>query len=77
MKAYLAKKAILARACEHLSFLSRYSLDVMNHISAAETTKDQPLEHSLSKAGIEYIESNILTYAQLLTIYSKPARSVR
>lgn len=69
-----AKKAILIRACEHLSFLSRYSLDVLNYVICAESApKDYPLDRMMSKASVEWVESHILPYAQLMSIYARAA----
>jgi len=68
-----AKKAVLIRACEHFSFLSRYTLDVLNYCLCAESAPpDYPLDRMMSKASVDWIEQNILVYAQLLTLYSRP-----
>jgi hypothetical protein len=68
-----AKKAVLIRGCEHLAFLSRYMLDLINYVLCAETMpKNGTLEQMLSKASMDYVESNVIIFATLLSIYSRP-----
>lgn len=68
-----AKKAVLIRACEHLSFLSRYGLDFLDYLLCAESAvKGQTMNMMMSNATVERVEKEILTFSQLLTYYSKP-----
>jgi len=70
-----AKKAILIRAAESLSFISRYSIDLLNYVYVHEA-KDLGVEVEealdLSPAAIKYIESNISKFANLLSNYGIP-----
>jgi hypothetical protein len=68
-----AKKAILIRACEHFSFIARYSLDLINYILCAETLAEgQTIDQAISPATVQYIESNILNFAVILSAYTRP-----
>lgn len=72
-----AKKAILMRASEHISFLSRFSVDLLNLVYTYEATEaDANVEESmrLAPAVIKHVETNFTTFAQLLGDYGVPTR---
>lgn len=67
-----AKKAALLRAAEYLSFISRYSIDLINYIyneelytrSLDDSYKDMP------PIKVNLIKNNITNYANLLNFFS-------
>lgn len=72
-----AKKAILMRAAEHISFLSRFSVDLLNLVYTHEAVEvDANVEESmrLAPAVIKHVEINFTTFAQLLGDYGVPTR---
>lgn len=67
-----AKKAILIRAANQISFVSRFSSDLLNYVYVAEAIKvDAGIEESmkLSPAAKKHIEKNIKVFAWLLSDY--------
>lgn len=70
-----AKKAILIRAAEHISFISGYSIDLLNYIYYHESLSllpkdnDNDSENVLTKAQIDYVETNIIAFAGVLSTY--------
>lgn len=71
-EAITAKKAILIRALDQISFISRYTLDLLTYIyvqetAAADPEKDSELE--ISKITAQRVIQNVAVYANLLTIY--------
>lgn len=68
-----AKKALLIRSAEHVSYLSRFSLDLANYLVSMEQIGKRPdLEEtiSLSKADKQKVEKQISRFASLLSDYS-------
>lgn len=70
-----ARKAIILRGAEHISFLSRMCLDVLNYVYTMETREagiKNDLEDSdseLSPAEIKHVEKNIRMFSTLLSDY--------
>jgi hypothetical protein len=71
-----AKKAILLRAADYTSFVSRYSLDLLNYLYAVES-KAMGKGDPLPPATIKYITSNISKFAIMLSDYSVPNKDFR
>ena len=72
-----AKKAVLLRAAEHISFISRYSVDLLNLIyiwEASETNTDVAEQMSRSPGDIKRITSKVQPFAQLLSNYGIPRK---
>ena len=70
-----AKKAILIRAAESISFISKYSLDLLNYIyvnEAIELNTEVEEAFKLSPVAIKHIKDKIADFALLLTEYSAP-----
>lgn len=70
-----ARKALLLRAGEHLSFVSRMSLDVLNYVYIVEARasgeKEQSEDvNSMSPAEEKHVEQNIGIFAQLVSDYA-------
>lgn len=64
-----ARRVILVRASEHLSFISRYSVDLLNTLYAYEigaTTGNVDVNPQI----IKYINANLPTFCTLLAAYS-------
>jgi hypothetical protein len=71
-EAITAKKAILIRALDQISFISRYTLDLLTYIYVQETVAVDPEaegELDISKNSAQRVIQNIATYASLLTVY--------
>lgn len=71
-EAITAKKAILIRALDQMSFISRYTLDLLTYIYTQETIAADPEaegELDISKNTTQRVIQNIATYASLLTTY--------
>lgn len=72
-----AKKAIILRAAGNLSFISRFSIDLLNlvYVNEAIETKAE-IEESLrlSPAAIKHINENIGYFARLLSDYGVPTK---
>lgn len=74
-----AKKAILLRAAEHLSFLSRFSVSVLNLVYVNEAVEaDAGVVESmqLSPATTKHVQVNFVSFAQLLGDYGIPTRDL-
>lgn len=72
-----AKKAILIRAAEQLSFLSRFSVDLLNLIyvnEAIEADSNVVESMQLAPAIIKHVQVNFVMFAQLLGDYGIPTR---
>lgn len=70
-----ARKAILLRAAEHLSFISRMSADILNYVytSEAQAVGSDAFDGSeLSPAEKRHVEINIGNFSQLLSDYGMP-----
>jgi hypothetical protein len=70
-----AKKAVLIRAVEHMSYISRYSGDLLNYVYSYEAagtgaTVDESM--AVSVTTVRNIEKNIGNYARLLSKYGQP-----
>lgn len=69
-----AKKAILLRAAEHVSFISRFSIDLLNLIYVNESTAvnaDLQESMNLTPIQIQNVNKNIAVYATLLSEYAQ------
>lgn len=64
-----AKKAILVRSAEQLSFLTRYSVDLLNYVYAAEAKKAGSEAGELLKIQITRVESNVSNFARVLSVF--------
>jgi hypothetical protein len=67
-----AKKAILVRAVEHMSFISRYSVDLLNYLymfEAKAASKEGTDDGDITPAAIKSVEFNIANFSRLLGIY--------
>lgn len=72
-----AKKATLLRAAEHLSFISRFSLDLLNliYVNEAGSANADVLESMrLSPGATRHVEKNIVVYARLVSDYGIPLK---
>jgi hypothetical protein len=72
-----AKKAILVRAANQISFISRFSSDVLNYVYVAEAIAvnvDVQESMSLSPAAYKHVQNNIKVFATLLSDYGIPTR---
>lgn len=70
-----AKKAILVRAAECISFVSRYSSDLLNYVYVSEAIQaNAEVEESLklSPAAIKHVELHITKFARLVSDYGIP-----
>lgn len=68
-----AKKALLVRAAEYLSFYTRYSTDLLNYILVMESqAASTDAGHGLSPAQINFIQKNIANFARIATILNLP-----
>lgn len=68
------RKSILLRAAEHISFITRYSVDLINLlcILEAEEAKVEHLEgFSQAPKLREMVEKNVFIFAKLLSIYGQ------
>lgn len=71
-----AKKANLIQLSTYASFISSFSMDVIEYITFFETqaiSKD-PSEDSIPKYRLQYIQDNILNYGRLLLLFSGSGR---
>lgn len=72
-----ARKAILLRAAEHLSFLSRFCLDLLNYVYMVESKaaglnpEESEYSSDLSPMEITHIQKNISTFAMLMGDYGQ------
>ena len=75
-EAITARKALLLRASEHISFISRMSLDILNYLYIMEsrhagTDSEQSEDlNTLSPFDEKHVEKSINTFAQLISDYS-------
>ena len=70
-----AKKAILIRAAESVSFISRYSIDLLNYLYSVEAIdNDRQADDTLRLAPdtIAFVQRNISRFAALLSDYGIP-----
>lgn len=65
-----AKKTILLRAAEHFSFITRFSMDLLNYIYIYETKAAGAEHDELVPALKNGIEQNIMNFARLYAAYS-------
>lgn len=71
-EAITAKKAILIRALDQISFISRYTLDLLTYIYVQETAAADPQaegELGISKITAQRVIQNVAVFANLLTVY--------
>lgn len=74
-----AKKAILVRAAESLSFISRYSIDLLNYVyinEAIEVSSEVEEAVRLSPGAIKVIQKDITKFARLLSNYGIPNKDL-
>ena len=72
-----AKKAILIRAVEHISFVSRFATDLLNLTyvnEAGEVDADVEEAMRLSPGAIKHVQRNLLTFASLVSNYGIPSK---
>lgn len=72
-----AKKAVLLRAAEHISFVSQFSMDLLNQIyvwEASEANADVAESMHRSPGDQKRITSRLQAYAQLLSNYGIPRK---
>lgn len=74
------RKALLIRAAESISFVSKFSVDLLNLVYvneavAAEVSIEESLK--LSPAVVKLVDSNIAKYARLLSDYGIPPDSFK
>lgn len=64
-------KAVLLRSIAHYYFITRYTLNLINFMYAAEVDNIESMENSykLNKKQEEYINKNMWIYARLLSTY--------
>lgn len=70
-----AKKAVLLRAASNLSFISRFSIDLLNLVYVNEAIEaNAAVEESmqLSPAAIKHVNDNVANFARLLSDYGIP-----
>jgi len=70
-----AKKALLVRASEAISFASRYAIDLLNYVYIAEAVNvNAELEESmkLSPADMKKVEARIIAFARIVSDYGIP-----
>jgi hypothetical protein len=70
-----AKKALLVRASDHLSFISRFAVDLLNYVYSNESvsvTDEDAEAMKLAPAVQKAVESNFRTFAKLLSGYGIP-----
>lgn len=66
-----AKKAVLLRAAEQLSFISRYSVDFLNYLLVCETlSKGGQAERSAPLVEKKLVD-NVVNFARLLSVYGQ------
>lgn len=75
-----AKKAILIRAAESVSFISRYSIDLLNYLYSVEAIdNDRQADDTLRLAPdtIAFVQKNIARFAALLSDYGIPVEDFK
>lgn len=73
-----AKKAIMVRAAEGISYISRYSTDLLNYVYVAEAINaNAEVEESLrlSPAATKHVQNNIAKFARLISDYGIPTKT--
>lgn len=66
-----AKKAILLRAAEQLSFISRYSIDLLNYLLVVETLKKGGQAERAAPIIEKKLIDNVVNFGRLLAVYGK------
>lgn len=66
-----AKKAILIRAAEQLSFISRYSVDFLNYLLVMETLSKGGQAERSAPIIEKKLTDNVVNFARLLATYGK------
>lgn len=66
-----AKKAILLRAAEQLSFISRYSIDLLNYLLVVETLKKGGHAERAAPIIEKKLIDNVVNFGRLLAVYGK------
>ncbi len=72
-QAMTARQAFIMRAICNISFMSRYSLNLLNYISAREMAKFSDITDPAVKmkpAEVDYIERNFVAYCKLFSVYA-------
>ncbi len=73
-----AKKAVILKAASSVSFISRYSIDLLNYMYVNEALElNAEIEDSmqLSPAAIKYVQLNITRFATMLSDYGIPTKT--
>lgn len=66
-----AKKAIMVRAAEQMSFISRYAMDFLNYVMVCETLARGEQAERSAPIVEQKIIANIINFARLLTVYGQ------
>lgn len=75
-----AKKASLIRAADHISFASRYALDLMTQVYVYESVQaDANVSETMSRPPgvIKHINNNIAAFAAIVSRYGIPNKDFR
>lgn len=75
-----AKKAALIRAAEHISFASRFSLDLMTQVYVYESVSvDATVSETMSRPPgvVKHINNNIAAFAAIVSRYGIPNKDFR
>lgn len=70
-----AKKAILVRSAEQLSFLTRYAVDLLNYVYVCETKATGGNAGELLKIQIQRVETNVVNFAHILSVFGEEAKA--
>ena len=70
-----AKKAILVRSAEQLSFITRYSVDLLNYFYVNETKESSEATTKLLPVQIQRIEANIVNFAHVLSVFGEEPKA--
>ena len=66
-----AKKAILVRSAEQLSFIARFSMDFLNYIYMCETKASDGAVHDLVPAQLTALKNNIPNFAAIFGLFAQ------
>lgn len=64
-----AKKAILVRSAEQLSFLTRFSIDLLNYVYSKEAKNLESDAGALLQIQIQRVEGNVGNFARVLSVF--------
>ena len=66
-----AKKAILVRSAEQLSFIARYSIDLLNHVYMCETKTLDGAVTNLVPIQLAALIANVPNFAAIFSVFAK------